>query len=85
MIRITYTVPLNCADWQRKRSPHNRRLLYRVDVASNGREAVNLLEENDYALVLMDCMMPVLDGYEATGVIRDQASSVRNHTIPEVL
>jgi CheY-like chemotaxis protein len=56
-----------------------------MDVASNGREAVNLLEENDYALVLMDCMMPVLDGYEATGVIRDQASSVRNHTIPEVL
>jgi CheY-like chemotaxis protein len=57
---------------------------YRVNIASNGREALNLLEENDYALVLMDCMMPVLNGYEATGVIRDQASSVRNHTIPVI-
>ena len=57
---------------------------YRVDVASNGREALSLLEENDYALVLMDCMMPVLDGYETTGIIRDQASKVRNHAIPVI-
>jgi CheY-like chemotaxis protein len=55
---------------------------YQVDVADNGREALVLLEHNDYALVLMDCMMPEVTGYEATAVIRDQTSRVRNHAIP---
>jgi len=55
-----------------------------VDVANNGGEAVKLLEENDYALVLMDCMMPVMNGYEATAVIRDKSSKVRNHSIPVI-
>jgi signal transduction histidine kinase/CheY-like chemotaxis protein len=57
---------------------------YQVDVADNGREALKALEENDYALVLMDCMMPVMNGYEATSIIRDQASAVRNHAIPVI-
>ncbi len=57
---------------------------YKVDVADNGGEAVKLLEENDYALVLMDCMMPVMNGYEATAIIRDKSSKVRNHTIPVI-
>jgi PAS domain S-box-containing protein len=57
---------------------------YQVDVANNGREALKLLEENDYAVVLMDCMMPVLSGYEATAIIRDPASPVRNHSIPVI-
>jgi PAS domain S-box-containing protein len=57
---------------------------YRVDVASNGCEALTLLENNDYALVLMDCMMPVLDGYEAMAAIRNQTSNVRNHAIPVI-
>ncbi|MEI6209412.1 MAG: PAS domain S-box protein [Desulfuromonadales bacterium] len=58
------------------------KLGYLVDVANDGSEALKLLEENDYALVLMDCMMPVMNGYEATAIIRDQASTVRNHAIP---
>ena len=57
---------------------------YNVDVASNGREALKLLEENDYAVVLMDCMMPLLSGYEVTAIIRNPASAVRNHAIPVI-
>ncbi len=57
---------------------------YLVDVVNNGDEAIWLLENNDYDLVLMDCMMPVMDGYLATTVIRDEASNVRNHAIPVI-
>ncbi len=57
---------------------------YLVDVAIDGKEAVQMLEENDYALVLMDCMMPVMSGYEATAVIRDPDSAVRRHDIPVI-
>ena len=57
---------------------------YHVDVANNGREVLKFLEEKDYALVLMDCMMPGLSGYEATTIIRNPASAVRNHAIPVI-
>lgn len=57
---------------------------YQVDVANNGCEALKLLAENDYAVVLMDCMMPVLSGYEATAIIRNPTSIVRNHAIPVI-
>ena len=54
---------------------------YQVDVASDGAAALKLLENNEYAAVLMDCMMPVVNGFDATKVIRDRSSSVRNHAI----
>ncbi|MDD2853021.1 MAG: PAS domain S-box protein [Desulfuromonadaceae bacterium] len=57
---------------------------YQVDVAADGKAALLALEKVDYALVLMDCMMPELSGYEVTAVIRDPASAVRRHNIPVI-
>jgi len=44
----------------------------KVDVADNGKVAIDQWQENNYQMVFMDCMMPVMDGYEATREIRLQ-------------
>ncbi|WP_262964717.1 response regulator [Methylobacter psychrophilus] len=46
-----------------------------VDIAQNGLEALQIVQHNSYNLVLMDCMMPEMDGYAATKEIRLQQSS----------
>ena len=53
-----------------------------VTVVSNGLEAVQILKTETFDLVLMDCMMPEMDGYEATQAIRDESSGVLNQAIP---
>ena len=47
-----------------------KKLGHRFDIAANGQEALVALQKSVYDVILMDCQMPVMDGYETTGAIR---------------
>jgi len=50
---------------------------YEIDIAKNGKEAVEMVEKGSYDVVFMDLLMPETDGYQATEVIRQSG-----HTMP---
>jgi PAS domain S-box-containing protein len=52
------------------------------EVAENGTEAIALLADHDFDIVLMDLQMPEMSGYEATQFIRNKNTPVRNPLIP---
>ncbi len=58
-----------------------QRLGLQVDHAENGREALQLARQHAYQAILMDCQMPVMDGYAATQAWRDHEA---RHAQPRV-
>jgi signal transduction histidine kinase len=57
---------------------------YRADLVANGQQACHALETAQYDLVLMDCMMPTMDGFAATARIREAGSGALNRSVPVI-
>lgn len=52
---------------------------HQVDLAENGKEALDALQRKDYDIVLMDIQMPVMDGITAVGMIREMEKATEQH------
>ena len=57
---------------------------FTADIVENGREALDALAGTTYDAVLMDCQMPVLDGYDATRELRRRERMARSRRTPVV-
>jgi len=57
---------------------------YRVTVADNGRQALAALAREQFDAVLMDCLMPELDGFDATRLLRERESGQGRHRTPVI-
>jgi len=64
---------------------HLENLGLKVSIANHGQEALDLLKSQDnerkYSLIIMDCQMPILDGYQATKAIRADDAGILNSRI----
>lgn len=60
------------------------RLGHRVEAVMNGREALDALAQHRFDAVLMDCQMPVMDGFEATLALRGGLNGVLQPNIPVI-
>ena len=58
-----------------------KQLGYVSKCAKHGQEALERLAQETYDIVLMDCQMPVMDGYQATQAIRQQEQGIDRHQI----
>lgn len=58
---------------------HLERFGLQVDVVSDGEQALSRLAEESFDLVLMDCQMPVIDGFVATQTLRQHEAGTRHH------
>lgn len=56
----------------------------RVEVAVNGSEALEMLAKKRYDMVFMDCQMPVMDGYEATRILRERETRLALPHLPVI-
>jgi len=69
--------------------PDNRQLIllmleeigYKADWVSNGQQALDRAAAKEYDIILMDCQMPILDGYKATKQLRDREGDDRHTTV----
>ena len=55
---------------------------YKLSAAGNGKEALKILEKVKPDLILLDVVMPIMDGYQATMAIREGLAGQENQTIP---